>query len=185
MSRSQLKLLAVVLTVLIVVVAFHAFDHLPGTVRAQIDSERTALTTAQKELSAARSEVSRDVDSHADLFKSVPESAQWPGRFSQAEANLQSAEAQMRDLTQLEKDGRYQDRARAESMLATARQMRNAAESQAAKTQAEASRFIERASNLPAEARQMERDYRSIQAFDLAPLKATVRSEERRVGKEC
>jgi hypothetical protein len=174
MSRSQLKLLAVVLTVLIVVVAFHAFDHLPGTVRAQIDSERAALTTAEKELSGARSEVSRDVDSHADLFKSLPQSAQWPGRFSQAEASLQSAQAQMRDLTELEKDGRYQDRAKAQSMLANVRQLRNAAESQAAKAQAEASRFIERAGHLPAEAQQMERDYRSIQAFDLAPLKATV-----------
>jgi hypothetical protein len=174
MSRSQLKLLAVVLTVLIAVVAFRAFDHLPGSVRAQIDSERTALTTAQKELTAARSEVSRDVEVHADLFKSVPQSAQWPGSFSQAAASLQSAETQMRDLTQLEKDGHYQDRAKAQSMLANVRQLRNAAESQAAKTQAEASRFIERANHLPAEAQRMERDYHSIQAFDLAPLKAAV-----------
>jgi hypothetical protein len=159
---------------LIAVVAFRAFDHLPGSVRAQIDSERTALTTAQKELTAARSEVSRDVEAHADLFKSVPQSAQWPGSFSQAAASLQSAETQMRDLTQLEKDGHYQDRAKAQSMLANVRQLRNAAESQAAKTQAEASRFIERANHLPAEAQRMERDYHSIQAFDLAPLKAAV-----------
>ena len=178
MSRSQLRLLAVVLTVLIVVVAFRAFDRLPGSVRAQIDSERAALTTAQKQLTAARSEVSRDVEANADLFKSVPESGQWPGRFSQAAASLQSAEAQMGDLTRLEKDGHYQDRARAESMLATVRQQRNAAESQAAKTQAEATRFIDRAKNLPAEARQMERDYRSIQSFDLAPLKAAVARAE-------
>jgi hypothetical protein len=174
MSRSQLRLLAVVLTVLIVVVAFHTFDRLPGSLRARIDSERAALGTAQKQVSAAQDAVVRDVHAHTDLFKSLPESSQWPGRFSQAAATLQSAEAPMRDLTQLEKDGHYQDRARAESLLATVRGLRNTAESQAAKTQAEASRIIERASHLPAEAQQMERDYHSIQAFDLAPLKAAV-----------
>jgi hypothetical protein len=174
MSRSQLRLLAVVLTVLIVVVAFHAFDRLPGGVRARIDSERSALATAQKQLSATKDAVARDVDAHAALFKSVPASQQWSGRFSQAGATLQSAEAQMRDLTQLEKDGSYQDRAKAESLLAGVRRLRNAAEGQAAITQAEASRLIERANHLPAEAQQMERDYRSIQAFDLGLLKTAV-----------
>ena len=174
MSRFQLRLLAVVLTVLIVVVAFHAFDRLPGGLRARIDSERAALGTAQKQVSVAQNAVARDVEARTDLFKSVPESSQWPGRFSQAAATLQSAEAPMRDLTQLERDGHYQDRARAESLLATVRRLRNTAESQAAKTQAEASGFIERAGHLPGEAQQMERDYHSIQAFDLAPLKAAV-----------
>src|SRR5215472_6093865 len=151
MSRSQLRLLAVVLTVLIVVVAFHAFDRLPGSVRARIDSERSALATAQKQLSTTKDAIARDVDAHAALFKSVPASQQWPGRFSQAAATLQSAEAQMRDLTQLEKDGRFQDRAKAESLLTGVRRLRNAAEGQAAITQAEASRVIERANHLPAE----------------------------------
>jgi hypothetical protein len=157
-----------------VVVAFQAFDRLPGGLRARIDSERSALATAQKQLSAAQDTVARDVQSHEDLFKSVPEGQQWAGRFSQAAAALQSADAPMRDLTRLEKDGHYQDRARAESLLATVRRLRNTGESQAATTQAEASRFIERAKHLPAEAQQMERDYHSIQSFDLAPLKAAV-----------
>jgi len=178
MSRSQLRLLAVVLTVLIAVVAFQAFDRLPGGLRARIDSERTALATAQKQLSAAQNAVSREIETNAGLFRSLPESQQWPGRFSQAAANLQSADARMRDLTKLEKDGHYQDRAKAESTLATVRRLRNAAESQAATTQAEATRFVDRAKNLPAEAQQMERDYHSIQAFDLAPLKAAVARAE-------
>jgi hypothetical protein len=174
MSRSQLRLLAVVLTVLIVVVAFQAFDRLPGSVRARIDSERAALATAQKQLGVAQDAVARDVQTHAELFKSLPQSSQWPGRFSQAAALLQSADVQMRDLMQVEKDGHYQDRARAESLLGNVRRLRNAAESQAATTQREASRFIERSNNLPTEAQQMERDYHAIEAFDLAPLKAAV-----------
>ena len=174
MSRSQLRLLAVVLTVLIAIVAFQAFDRLPGGLRSRIDSERSALATAQKQLSAAQDTVAREVQSHEDLFKSVPESQQWTGRFSQAGATLQSADAPMRDLTQLEKGGHFQDRAKAESLLATVRRLRNTAESRAATTQAEASRFIERANHLPTEVQQMERDYHSIQAFDLAPLKAAV-----------
>jgi hypothetical protein len=178
MSRSQLRLLAVVLSVLIVVVAFHAFDRLPGSVRTQIDSERSAVASAQKQLSAAQDTVARELQEHAALLKSLPASQQWTGRFSQAAATLQSADAQMRDLTQLEKDGHYEDRAKAQNLLATVRGLRNTAQGQVATIQADASRFIERANHLPAEAQQMERDYHSVQAFDLAPLKAAVARAE-------
>jgi len=178
MSRSQLRLLAVVLTVLIAVVAFRAFDHLPGNVRGQIDSERSALAAAQKQLSAAQDTVAREVQARADLFKSLPASHEWSGRFSQAAATLQSAGVPMRDLTLLEKEGHYQDRARAESLLATERGLRNTAQSQVAATQADASRVIDRANHLPAEAQHMERDYQAVHAFDLAPLKAAVARAE-------
>jgi len=178
MSRSQLRLLAVVLTVLIVVVAFRAFDHLPGSVRAQIDSERSALVTAHKQLSAAQDNVAREGQSHAALFRSLPASQQWSGGFSQAAAVLQSADAQMRDLTRLQKDGHYQDRARAESLLAAERGLRNTAQGQVTAIQGNASRVIERANHLPAEAQQMERDYQAVHAFDLAPLKTAVARAE-------
>ncbi len=175
MSRNTLRLLAVMLTVLIVVVAFNAFDHLPGSVRAQIDTERSALAAAQKQLDAAQQNFETQQQSHAALFRGLTPSQQVPGRFAQVSAELQSAgRQQMSMLTNLEKRGRYQDRQRAESLLLSERGLRNTAESQIAAIQSDVTGWIERSQHLPAEAQQMEREHKAIQAFDLTPLQTAV-----------
>ena len=61
MSRSGLKFLAILLGVLIVAVLFAGLDDLPRTVRAQIDTERATLASAQKQLDAAQAEVANDL----------------------------------------------------------------------------------------------------------------------------
>jgi hypothetical protein len=178
MSRNTLRLLAVVLTVLIVLVAFSAFDHLPGSVRAQIDSERAALASAEKQLMAAQEDVARQEQSHAALFHDLAASREWPGRFAQVSSGLQSAGQQMNDLTLLEKRGHYRDRKRAESLLASERGLRNTAQSQIAAVETDLTRWIERSQHLPAEAQQMERSYQAIHAFDLNALKTAVSRAE-------
>ena len=178
MSRNTLRLLAVLLSVLIVIVAFSAFDRLPGSVRAQIDSERAALASAEKQLTAAQQDVARQEQSHAALFHNLAASREWPSRFAQVSGALQSAGQQMNDLTLLEKQGHYQDRKRAESLLASERGLRNTAQSQVAAIETDLSRWIERSQRLPAEAQQMERSYQAVHAFDLNPLKTAVSRAE-------
>lgn len=174
MSRNTLRLLAVVLTILIVVVAFNAFDHLPGTVRAQIDSERSALAAAQKQLGAAQENFAAQQQSHATLFRDLTPSEAVPGRFAQVSSALQSASDQMNDLTRLEKQGRYSDRQRAESLLSSVRGLRTTAASQVTAIQSDVDGWVARSQNLSAEEQRMERSYQAIHAFDLTPLNTAV-----------
>jgi hypothetical protein len=174
MSKNTLRLLAVVLTVLIVIVAFNAFDHLPSSVRAQIDTQRGALAAAQKQLDSAQQNVAREEQANAALFRDLTPGQQVPARFSQVSTQLQSAAQQMNELTGLEKDGHYNDRARAESLLSTERNLLATANAGTAAIQSDVSGWIARAKNLPAEAQQMEQSYHAVQAFDLTPLKTGV-----------
>ncbi|MBV9505972.1 MAG: hypothetical protein JO323_13305 [Acidobacteriia bacterium] len=178
MSRSTLKILAVVLTCLIIVIAFNAFDHLPGSVRAQIDSERAALSSAQKQLAAAQADVNRELQSHAVLFRSIPAARQWPARFTQASGVLRSASGDLEQLTELQKHGHFQDRQRAESLVAQERNLRSNAAAQIAAIKSEASQLVNRSEHLPGEVRQMEQNYQAIHAFDLGGLKASVARAE-------
>jgi hypothetical protein len=178
MNRSTLRTLAVILTTLMIAVGISALDHLPRSVRAQIDSERGALAAAQTQLRAAQDEVSREVKSEPTLFGGIPFGQQWPSRFQQSGAELQSAGRDMDELSRLEKKGHHRDQGQAESLLAHERGLRTAALAQAAAIQKDASHWIDRKRHVPEEAQAMERDYRAIHAFDLAPLTAKVERAE-------
>jgi hypothetical protein len=178
MSRNSLRLLAVVLTILIVAVAFNAFDHLPGSVRAQIDSERSALAAAQNQLGAAQKNFTAQQQSHAALFHDLTPSQVVPGRFAQVSSALQSAGDEMNDLTRLEKQGHYSDRQRAESLLNSERGLRTNAAAQVAAIQSDVNGWINRSQHLPAEEQRMERSYQTIHAYDLTPLKTAVARAE-------
>jgi hypothetical protein len=178
MSRSALRILAVVLTTLIIVVLVGAFDRLPGSVRAQIDSERGAFNSAQGQLKTAQDAVARETQSDAAFFAAIAASRQWPGLLQQAAGTLQSAGHDLDELSDLEKHGHYRDRQHVEHLLADERGLRASALAQASAVQADAGRWLTRKQQLPAEFEQMQRDYRSIHGFDLAPLAATVARAE-------
>src|SRR5260370_37497371 len=95
MSKSTLRLLAVLLTVAIVVVLFAGLDGLPREVRAQIGAERTALAAAQRQLSAAQDQVNRDLQSEPVLFQAIPSSRQYSGRIAGATGVLLGAAAKL------------------------------------------------------------------------------------------
>ena len=178
MSRSTLRILAVTLTTLIIVVLVNAFDHLPGSVRTQIDSERSALASAQSELKGAQNVVARETQAQSTFFAAIAASRQWPGQFQNAAGTLQSAGRDMDELSRLEKQGRYRDRQQAESLLADERRLRTAALGQASSVQNEAAHWLSRKQQLPAEVEAMQRDYRAIHGYDLAPLIAAIQHAE-------
>src|ERR1700690_1972603 len=99
MSRSGLKFLAVLLSVLIAAVLFAGLDDLPRGIRTQIDTERVTLASAQKQLQAAQADVAGDFNSEPDLFRAVPASAQWTAALAAQSATLQSAAQDMAELT--------------------------------------------------------------------------------------
>ena len=178
MSKPALRLSAAVLTTLIIVVAISAFDHLPGSVRKQIDAERSALTAAPKQVRAVEETVAREEQSDAALFHSIPASQQWPGRFQQASNELESARGDMDELTRLEKNGHRSDQQKALALVSHERSLRTGALSHAAAIQTEAAHWLDRKQHLPAELAQMERSYQIIHSFDFAPLTAVVQKAE-------
>jgi hypothetical protein len=156
MSRSQLRIAAVVLTVLIVIVAANALDRLPGSLRAQIDSERTALAGAQTELGALRSEIAGQVQTDPDLFRALPFGQQWPDRLGAAENELRSAAGDVDSLTLLQKHNRRSDRQQAESLLAHERKFRTQALAEATGVQKDATHWIDAKEHLPEQIPEME-----------------------------
>ena len=169
MSRSTLRFLAVVLTVLIVVVLFAGLDALPRGVRAQIDGDRAALASAQTQLRSAQDEVARDSQAEPDLFRAVSATGHWTDHFGEAAGLLQYAARDMDELSRIEKQNRRQDRQRAESLLSHERDLRAKALAEASGVQKEAAQWVDWKRQLPQTLQEMERDHQAIHAFDLAP----------------
>ena len=178
MSKSTLRVLAVLLSCLIVVVIFAGLDNLPGDVRAQIAAERGALAGAQTKLAAARDQVSHDLESEATLFRAIPSAQQYPARFARATGTLQSAARDMDELATLERRNRRSDRRQAETLLSHERSIRSAAVSDAESVRRDAAHWIELKHRLPQEVQDMERDYKAVHAVDLAALAAAVQKAE-------
>ena len=178
MSKPALRLSAAVLTTLIIIVGFSALDHLPGGVKAQIESDRHELSTVQSQLTAAQAAVSRDQQSDPGLFQSIPATHDWPSRFQHASETLQSANQDMEELTRLEKGGHHRDQPQVESLLFQERELRSSALHEAQGIQKEADQWLERKRHLPEALQAMEADYQSVHNFDLSSVKNTVSRAE-------
>jgi hypothetical protein len=156
------------------VVPFLGFDDLPRQTRAAIDSERAAMRSAATQIQHAKSEVSVELQSEAELFRTIPAARQWPATLDGAATTLQSAERDMQRLDALQKQNRRADRNDAERLLADERRLRSLATGQATASENEASHWVELKRHLPDQVQQMARDYQTIHAFDFTPIAATV-----------
>jgi hypothetical protein len=169
-----LKFLAALLGTFIVIVPFLGLDSLPRDLRRQIDAERTALVSAQKQLQSAQDEVLSDLRNEPDLFGSIAASKQWPDQLSKALGDMQYAARNMEQLTALEKQNRRQDRAQAEKLLAQERTLRSGALNQAAGIRKEAAHWVDLKRHLPEALRQMEQDYQAVHDFNFQSVVANV-----------
>jgi hypothetical protein len=178
MSRSQLRLSAVVLVVAIVVVAANALDKLPSGLRSQIDSERTALTATQSQLGGIRTQVDDQVHSAPDLFNALPFGQNYSERMLHASGELRSAANDVDQLTALEKHNRRSDRPQVESLLADEKKNRTQSIADSTSLQKEAAHWVDAAAHLPQQIPEMERSYQAIHSFDLGPVAAAVQRAE-------
>lgn len=178
MSRSQLRLSAVVLAVAIVVVAANALDRLPSALRSQIDAERIALSSSQSQIGAIRSQVSDQVGAAPDLFNALPFGHDWQDHLGQASGEIRSAANDVDELTSLEKHNRRSDRQRVETLLADEKKFRAQALSDATAVQKDAAHWVDAAGHLPEQIPEMERNYQAIHSFDFGPVTAAVQRAE-------
>ena len=103
MSKSSLRVLAVLLTAAIIAILFAGLDGLPRDVKAQIAAEKKSYAAAQSQVQSAQSEVSRDLASDSALFGALPSAREYPDRLSRASGSLASASQSLTELEQLEK----------------------------------------------------------------------------------
>jgi hypothetical protein len=172
MTKSSLRVLAVLLTVGIIIVLFAGLDSLPGAVKTQIAAERKAFTAAQSQLQSAQAEVSRNLAGESDLFRALPSAREYPDRLARAASSLAAAGQSIAALDQLEKQNRRSDRTRAETLLAQEKQVRAAAVADAESVRADAAHWVDLKQHLPREVQDMERDYKAIHAVDLTAAAA-------------
>ncbi len=178
MNRSGLKFATVIVVALMAVVPFLGFDDLPRQTRAAIDSERASLRSASTQVQHAKDEVSRELQTEADLFRTVPASRQWPLTFDGAAVTLQAANRDMQRLDALQKQNRRDGHDEAEKLLADVRRLRASVVGQVSGAENEASHWVNLKRNLPDQVQQMARDYDAIHAFDFTPITATVQRAE-------
>src|ERR1017187_239000 len=91
MSKSSLRVLAVLLTVGILVVLLAGLDGLPGAAKTQIAAERKSFTAAQSQLEKAQADVSRTMASEMALFNGLPSAREYPDRLNRAFSSLSAA----------------------------------------------------------------------------------------------
>src|ERR1017187_10553953 len=178
MSKSSLRVLAVLLTVGIIGVLLAGLDGLPGAVKAQIAAEKKSFTAAQSQLEKAQADVSRTMSSEMALFNTLPSAREYPDRLNRAFNSLSTAGQSIAELEQLEKQNRRSDRDRAEALLAREKQVRAAAVADAESVRTDAAHWVDLKQHLPQEVHDMERDYAGVHAVDLAAAAAAVQKAE-------
>src|ERR1039458_6873935 len=178
MSKSSLRILAVLLTAGIIAVLFAGLDSLPGAVKAQIAAEHKSFSAAESQVQAAQADVSRTLASESALFGALPSAREYPDRLGRAASSLAAAGQSLAELERLEKQNRRSDRARAEALLAQEKQVRAAAVGDAESVRTDAAHWVDLKQHLPQEVRDMERDYQAIHAVDLAAAAAAAQKAE-------
>ena len=178
MSKSSLRVLAVLLSLSIVLVLFANLDGLPRDVKAQIAAERKAYNAAQSQLQSVSSDVSRTLAGESVLFAALPSAHEYPARLSRASTSISSARQSIAELDRLEKQDRRSDRARIESIIASEKQQRTAALADAESVRKDAAHWVDLKNHLPQEAQEMERDYQAIHGVDLTAAATAVSKAE-------
>src|SRR5262245_36634136 len=117
MTKTQLRVLAIVLSLLIIVVLFAGFDNLPRGLRTQVTGEQQSLATAQKQLTAVRDEVTGSLRAEPDLFRVRSLNMTLPARLARADGDLIAAARDMQTLAGLAKANRRSDRDQVERLL--------------------------------------------------------------------
>jgi hypothetical protein len=173
-----MKFLAALIVTMMAVLPFAGMDNLPRDLRSRIATERSALAGAQSTLRNAQDEVTRELQSEPELYRSIASSQTWPAVLGQSAGDLQSASREMEQLTALEKANRRGDRAKVEELLAREQQLRTNALNRATGVQKDAAHWIDLKKRLPEVVQQMDRDYQAIHGFDFAATAAAVSKAE-------
>ena len=143
MTKPQLRVLAIVLSVLILVVLFAGLDDLPRAQRNEIASEQQSLATAAKQLQKAQGEVTSDLRAEPGLFRVRAMDTTLPARLNRSASSLRTAQRDMEQLGAFAKANRRTDREKVERLLREEKSLRANAVDEASAVQTEARHWID------------------------------------------
>ncbi len=151
---------------------------LPRDLKSRIADEQSQLASAQTRFHNERDRVTQSLAAEPDLFRARSMNTLWPERLRKDEAALAEAARVNTQLQQLRAQNKSNSRERAETLLASARKLRDSALSDADDLQAGAERWVSFKKNLPANVRLMQNDYDAVHGADLASTAALVHKAE-------
>ena len=164
MERRALGIVAVIIIGLMALVATAGLDHLPGSVKKQVDAGSGLLANDKQTLERDRNDLDKTIGQDPALFQK--EADGWKARLGQDQAQLDAAATKLESLKQLAKANRRSDETNVERGLKEFNSLREQALSDAATVEAEAQRRLEFKRALPERLQAMKASYESLQAVD-------------------
>jgi hypothetical protein len=164
MERRALGIVAIIIIGLMALVATAGLDHLPGSVKKQVDAGSGLLSNDKQTLERDRSQLDRTIGEDPALFQK--EADGWKARLGQDQAQLDSAAAKLESLKQVAKANRRGDEANVERGLREFNSLREQALADASAVQSEAQRRLEFKRKLPERLRATRVSYESLEALD-------------------
>ena len=173
MERRALGIVAIIIIGLMALVATAGLDHLPGSVKKQVDAGSGLLANDKQTLERDQSQLDKTIGEDPALFQK--EADGWRARLGQDQAQLDSAAAKLEGLKQLAKANRRGDEANVERGLKEFNSLREQALGDASAVQSEAQRRLEFKRKLPERLRATRASYESLEAVDADAVAGQVR----------
>jgi len=173
MERRALGIVAIIIIGLMALVATAGLDHLPGSVKKQVDAGSGLLANDKQTLERDQSQLDKTIGEDPALFQK--EADGWKARLGQDQAQLDSAAAKLEGLKQLAKANRRGDEANVERGLKEFNSLREQALADASAVQSEAQRRLEFKRKLPERLRATRASYESLEAVDADAVAGQVR----------
>ncbi|HLH01462.1 MAG TPA: hypothetical protein VKX25_01730 [Bryobacteraceae bacterium] len=115
---------------------------LPSSVRKQIAAEHRHLEDVRQSVSAEQSELGKQLAGNSDLFANRPEPAKWNSEIGEAQQELAQAAQLDRELDQIARADRRNERNRAIGLIGRANQLEEQARTEAQNAETAAGKWI-------------------------------------------
>jgi hypothetical protein len=175
------SIFALSMTALAVIVGYilYAGSRLPKGLKDQIGTEITQLTSARKTVADQQTKVASAVQQNPELFRVRGFDTQWQSRFAEAQSNLNAADRDAAELTQLRERNSRSDRRRIEQLLAREREERDSALAVASGIVAEADKRVRFKQNFSSELASAEKRVIQLKSNDYSWLTPKIEKAER------
>jgi hypothetical protein len=152
---------------------------LPPSLAREIRDESDKLLAAEQDLQHSQERVKQDLAQAPDLFEGAPEPAQWTAGFASAQQNLDSAQKDAKELSNLTHARGKDVESRARRLLREERGLREAALATSKTVEASANQWLAFRHDLAASLGGMNREYQTIRTVDLTPVAAKIAQTEK------
>ncbi len=162
----------------VLVVLASCGSRLPRSLRNDVHAEQGKLQQASQDIQRAESSVKADLAQAPDLFQAAAVSQTWTARLRTDREKLATAQSYQREIDSLVRRDRTPDRDRIVWLLNGQRNLRQAAQQDAAAVAATADHWVAFRHDLPSSLARMNSEYDAVHKADLTPVATVVAKAE-------